>query len=225
MEAKEIEDISSANQDIGEVEDGATSSQEDAQSSSCGGKCVEEAKDAGITDVRDKCVQLLLASFCQETPENKTAELARDIERHVHGRHGSNRVKYKTCIRSKVANLRNPKNRHLQRGLLDGSLTAEKFAGMSAEEMANAELRQLREAYSFRGVEERQLPQGPEGTATSKIRCQRCDGSDCRVTQVSRGALFLPAWVRRGGPDEDAMTFVTCSGCGQQWYHSGWVCL
>ncbi|KAM3857106.1 transcription elongation factor A N-terminal and central domain-containing protein [Diretmus argenteus] len=180
--------------------------------------------------VRSKCVHLILGALCCEAHDasghdEKAAELAGDIEQHVHRFHGANQVKYKTCVRSKVANLRNPGSRHLRLGLLSGSLSPEAFARMSAEEMAGVELRRQREEYSSRGVSERQLPQGVEGTPTQKIRCKRCEGSDCRVTQVSRGTLFLPAWVRQGGPDEDAMTFVTCGGCGEQWYHSGWVCL
>ncbi|XP_047432023.1 transcription elongation factor A N-terminal and central domain-containing protein [Mugil cephalus] len=181
---------------------------------------------ASSDPVRTKCVQLLLAALCAEPPDrDKATGLAGDIERHIHELHRPNQLKYKACVRSKVANLRNPKNGHLRQGLLSGSLPPQAFAGMSAEEMAGEELRQLRKEYSTQGVSERQLPQGIEGTQTRKIRCQRCGGSDCRVTQVSRGALFLPAWVKGGGPGEDAMTFVTCSGCGQQWYHSGWVCL
>lgn len=176
--------------------------------------------------VRSKCVQLLLAALQPEpSDEDRAAHLARDIEHRIHERHGSSLPKHKACVRSKVANLRNPKSQHLRRGLLSGTLTPEAFAAMSPEEMAGEELRRLRGEYTSRGVSERQLPQGPEGTPTSKLRCQKCDGSDCRVTQVSRGTLYLPAWVRPGGPDEDAMTFVTCSNCGQQWYHSGWVCL
>lgn len=176
--------------------------------------------------VRTKCVQLLLGALRSESPDqDKAAELAGDIEQHIHELHRSNQVKYKACVRSKVANLKNPKNAHLRQGLLSGSLSPETFARMSVEEMACTQLRQLREEYSSRGVSERQLPQGVEGMQTQKIRCKRCGGSDCKVTQVSRGTLFLPAWVRQGGPDQDAMTFVTCSGCGQQWYHSSWVCL
>ncbi|XP_042369282.1 transcription elongation factor A N-terminal and central domain-containing protein [Plectropomus leopardus] len=179
-----------------------------------------------FSSIRSKCVQLLLAALCSELPDHhQAAELATDIERCIHELHKSTTVKYKACVRSKVANLRNPKNGHLRQGLLSGSLSPETFARMSAEEMASTELRQLREEYSSRGVSERQLPQGVEGTQTQKIICKRCGGTDCRVTQVSRGALFLPAWVRQSGPDDDSMTFVTCSGCGQQWYHSAWVCL
>lgn len=184
------------------------------------------AASCGFSSVRSKCVQLLLASLQPDPPdEAKATELASAIEQHIHEHHKSNLLKYKACVRSKVANLRNPKNQHLREGLLSASLPPLTFALMSAEDMAGAELRQLREKYSSRGVSERQLPQAVEGTLTHKIRCKRCGGMDCRVTQVARGALFLPAWVRQGIPGEDAMTFVTCCGCGQQWYHSSWVCL
>uniref|UniRef100_A0A8C8EU46 TFIIS N-terminal domain-containing protein n=1 Tax=Oncorhynchus tshawytscha TaxID=74940 RepID=A0A8C8EU46_ONCTS len=130
---------------------------------------------------------------------------------HIHERHRANEAKYKACIRGKVANLTNNKNGHLRF-----------FAGMSVEEMANEELQRQREEYSSWGVSDRQLSQDLEGTPTQKLRCE---GSDCRVTRVSRGTLFLPAWVRQATADQDAMTFVTCSRFGEQWYHSGWLCL
>ncbi|XP_023275960.1 transcription elongation factor A N-terminal and central domain-containing protein [Seriola lalandi dorsalis] len=213
-----------------EDEDGGSSKQEASPPMEKDGLQTLTAENTSASSdfpsVRTKCVQLLLAALRPQPPDqDMAAQLAGDIERQIHDLHKSNQVKYKTCVRSKVANVRNPKNGHLRQGLLSGSLSPEAFARMSAEEMASADLRQLREEYSSRGVSERQLPQGIEGTQTQKIRCKRCGGLDCRVTQVCRGALFLPAWVRSGGPDEDAMTFVTCSGCGQQWYHSGWVCL
>ncbi|XP_058479095.1 transcription elongation factor A N-terminal and central domain-containing protein [Solea solea] len=201
-----------------------------AATASEGGDGLQAAEKTSVSSdipsVRAKCAQLLLTALCAEpSDQDVAAQLAGNIEQHIHALHKANQAKYKTCVRSKVANLRNPNNGHLRLSLLSGSLSPEAFACMSAEEMASAELRQLREAYSSQGLSERQLPQGTEGTQTQKIRCKGCGGSDCRVTQVSRGALFLPAWVRRGGPDEDAMTFVTCSDCGKQWYHSGWICL
>lgn len=186
----------------------------------------DAAASCSFPSVRSKCVQLLLASLRPEPPDKaKAAELAGAIEQHIHERHRSNLPKYKACVRSKVANLRNPKAQHLREGLLSGSLLPLTFARMTPEEMAGAELRQLREEHSSRGVSERQLPQVEDGTLTHKIRCKRCGGMACRVTQLAGGALFLPTWVRRGIPGEDAVTFVTCCGCGEQWYHSGWVCL
>lgn len=194
--------------------------------SSSGHKRGGAAASCSSSWVRSKCVQLLLASLRPEpADEAKAAELAGAIEQHIHECHKSNLLKYKACVRSKVANLRNPNSQHLREGLLSASLLPMAFAQMGAEEMAGAELRQLREEHSSRGVSERQLPQAVEGTLTHKIRCKRCGGTACRVTQVARGALFLPSWVRRGVPGEDAMTFVTCCGCGAQWYHSSWVCL
>ncbi|XP_060889020.1 transcription elongation factor A N-terminal and central domain-containing protein [Labrus mixtus] len=193
-----------------------------------GGLCVASectSASPSISSLRSKCVQLLLDALSKELPNQEKAAMAENIERQIHELHKSAEVKYKACVRSKVANLRNPKNVHLQQELSSGALSPEAFARMSAEEMASPELRQLRRAYSSRGVSERQLPRGVEGTKTQKVRCRKCGGAECTVTQVSRGALFLPAWVRRGGPDDDAMTFVTCGDCGQQWYHSGWVCL
>ncbi|XP_028998950.1 transcription elongation factor A N-terminal and central domain-containing protein [Betta splendens] len=217
------------------VRDGGASMQErsrsgsmavDADASAATQASAAQSTCPELSPVRTKCVQLLLGALGPESPDrHKAAELAAHIERHIHERHQSSQTKYKASVRSKVANLRNPKNSHLHQGLRSGSLTPGAFARMSAEDMACAELRRLREAYSSQGVSERQLPRGAEGLQTQKVRCRRCGGSDCRATQVSRGALFLPAWVRRGGPDHDAMTFVTCGGCGQQWYHSGWVCL
>ncbi|KAG7271264.1 hypothetical protein CRUP_003495 [Coryphaenoides rupestris] len=149
--------------------------------------------------------------------------LASDIEGHIHALHRANELKYKACVRSKVANLRNPKSGHLRRGLLDRSLLPRDFACMTTEEMAGPDLRQQRREYAAQAVNEHQLPRPPEGTPTQKVRCRRCGASDCRVSQMSRGALFLPGWVKSVGPDHDAVTFVTCSVCGEQWYHSGWV--
>ncbi|TSK17867.1 Transcription elongation factor A N-terminal and central domain-containing protein [Bagarius yarrelli] len=176
--------------------------------------------------LRNKCVELLIQALNPNpTDPELTNQLAQAIETHINALHGHNPPKYKSCIRSKVANLKNPKNPHLRQGLLTGMLAPVVFARMSVQEMASDELRQLRQGYTAAGISDHQLPQGPEGTATTKVRCQRCEGMDCRVTQISRGTLFLPSWVKQGSADEEAMTFMTCVNCGAQWYHNRWVCL
>uniref|UniRef100_A0A8C6UET1 Transcription elongation factor A N-terminal and central domain containing n=1 Tax=Neogobius melanostomus TaxID=47308 RepID=A0A8C6UET1_9GOBI len=158
-------------------------------------------QSSNLSSVRLKCVQLLTSAIA----------FTHDIENHIHNLYKSNLSRYKTCVRSKIANLKNPKSRHLREGLFNGSLPPQLFAQMSSEDMASPDLQRLRREYSSQSVSERQLPQGVEGTPTRKIRCKRCDGTECRVTQVSR--------------DDDSMTFVTCGTCGQQWYHNNWVCL
>ncbi|CAL8388685.1 unnamed protein product, partial [Boreogadus saida] len=76
---------------------------------------------------------------------------------------------------------------------------------MTSQGMAGLDLRRLRREYAVQ----------------AKLRCRRCEASDCWVSQLSRGTLFLPGWVKPGGPDHDSVTFVTCSVCGGQWYHRG----
>ncbi|KAJ8255733.1 hypothetical protein COCON_G00195970 [Conger conger] len=188
------------------------------------------SQNSDTSPLRSKCMQLLLQALGPEDttgdgPPPGVRELAQDIEKHIFMLHSQNELKYKSCVRSKVSNLRNPRSPHLRQGLLRGQLGPEAFAKMSAKEMANQELKELREGYTKSGIREHQRPLGVEGTPTDKVRCRRCAGFDCRVTQISRGALFLPGWVRSGSPDEDSMTFMTCAGCGEQWYHSSWVCL
>ncbi|CAL8282651.1 unnamed protein product [Gadus morhua 'NCC'] len=76
---------------------------------------------------------------------------------------------------------------------------------MTSQGMAGPDLRRLRREYAVR----------------AKLRFRRCEASDCWVSQLPRGTLFLPGWVKPGGPDHDGVTFVTCSVCGGQWNYRG----
>ncbi|XP_023370824.1 transcription elongation factor A N-terminal and central domain-containing protein [Otolemur garnettii] len=181
------------------------------------------------TPMRTKCVELLYTALTGSSTDQPKAPLwqnfAREIEEHIFTRYSKNIKKYKTCIRSKVANLKNPRNSHLQQNLLSGALSPREFAEMTVMEMANEELKQLRASYTESCIQEHYLPQGIDGTQTKKIRCRRCEKYNCKVTVIARGTLFLPSWVRNSNPDEQMMTYVICNECGEQWYHSKWVCL
>ncbi|NXI93645.1 TEANC protein, partial [Psophia crepitans] len=179
--------------------------------------------------LRCKCTDLLYKALTgsarDEEETNKCLELSKEIEEHVFALHAKNDKKYKNCIRSKISNLKNPKSSHLKHNLLSGTLSPKAFAEMTVMEMANDELKQLRALYTESSVQEHQLPQGINGTQTNKIKCRRCEKFDCTVTTIARGTLFLPGWVRSTNPDEQMLTYVICNECGEQWYHSRWICL
>ncbi|XP_030428926.1 transcription elongation factor A N-terminal and central domain-containing protein isoform X2 [Gopherus evgoodei] len=198
----------------------------------------EDAKPAGsetspqqehLKAMRLKCTKLiykaLTDSATSKEEANKWQELSREIEECIFALHARNDKKYKNCIRSKVSNLKNPKNFHLKHNLFSGTMSPKTFAEMTVMEMANDELKQLRALYTESSVQEHQLPQVIDGTQTDKIKCRRCEKFDCTVTMIARGTLFLPSWVRNANPDEQMMTYVICNECGAQWYHSRWVCL
>uniref|UniRef100_A0A5F8HLS0 Transcription elongation factor A N-terminal and central domain containing n=1 Tax=Monodelphis domestica TaxID=13616 RepID=A0A5F8HLS0_MONDO len=179
--------------------------------------------------MRSKCVELLYGALVTcATDQQKTdhlQKLAREIEEYIFVLYSKNLKKYKNCIRSKVSNLKNQKNPHLQQNLFSGTLSPKEFAEMTVMEMANEELKQLRASYTESCIQEHCLPQMVDGTQTDKIKCRRCEKFNCKVTVIARGALFLPSWVRNANPDEQMMTYVICNECGEQWYHSKWICI
>ncbi|KAM9264934.1 transcription elongation factor A N-terminal and central domain-containing protein isoform 1-T3 [Cariama cristata] len=179
--------------------------------------------------LRCKCTDLLYKALTgsakDEEETDKCLELSKEIEEHIFALHAKNDKKYKNCIRSKISNLKNPKSCHLKHNLFSGTLSPKAFAEMTVMEMASDELKQLRALYTESSVQEHQLPQVINGTQTNKIKCRRCEKFDCTVTMIARGTLFLPGWVRNTNPDEQMLTYVICNECGEQWYHSRWVCL
>ncbi|XP_072470459.1 transcription elongation factor A N-terminal and central domain-containing protein [Notamacropus eugenii] len=191
---------------------------------SFGGKSASDHQDPA----RAKCVELLYGALVTHaTDQQKTDRwqiLAREIEEYVFALYSKNLKKYKNCIRSKVSNLKNRKNPHLQQNLFSGTLSSKEFAEMTVMEMANDELKQLRASYTESCIQEHSLPQVVDGTQTNKIKCKHCEKFNCKVTTIARGILFLPGWVRSANPDEQMMTYVICNECGEQWYHSKWIC-
>ncbi|XP_051840464.1 transcription elongation factor A N-terminal and central domain-containing protein [Antechinus flavipes] len=177
---------------------------------------------------RAKCVELLYGALVSyATDQQKTdhwQKLAKEIEGCIFALYSKNLKKYKNCIRSKLSNLKNQKNSHLQQNLFSGTLSPKEFAEMTVMEMANDELKQLRASYTKSCIQEHSLPQVIDGTQTNKIKCRRCEKFNCKVTMIARGTLFLPSWVRSANPDEQMMTYVICNECGEQWYYSKWTC-
>ncbi|XP_067895970.1 transcription elongation factor A N-terminal and central domain-containing protein isoform X2 [Heterodontus francisci] len=181
-----------------------------------------------IQAIRAKCVELLLQALTgSETADATMVEMwqriAKEVEQCIYTLNMKNDKRYKACIRSKIANLRNPQNPYLRQKILSGEVTPQMFAEMSVMDMASEELKQLRALYTTSRLQDHQLPHGLEGTKTSKIKCKRCEKFNCTVTAIARGTLFIPGWVCSGNSDEQMMTFVICNECGEKWYNNGWI--
>ncbi|KAG7519982.1 transcription elongation factor A protein 2-like isoform X1 [Solea senegalensis] len=169
--------------------------------------------------VRNKSRELLVAAL-QTDDDHKTIgvdceHLAAQIEEHILLRHErthaifqefkSTDMKYKTRLRSRISNLKDQKNPDLRRNVLCGNISPQRIASMSAEDMASAELKQIREALTKESIREHQLSK-VGGTETDMFICNKCHGKSCAYTQVQ---------IRSA--DEPMTTFVLCNSCGNRW--------
>ncbi|KAK2157186.1 hypothetical protein LSH36_196g05029 [Paralvinella palmiformis] len=113
--------------------------------------------------------------------------------------------KYKTRIRSRVANLKDVKNPALRENVLTGLIPVDRIACMTAEEMASDELKQMRAKLTKEAINDHQMSyQG--GTRTTLFKCGRCGKRDCTYNQVQTRSA-----------DEPMTTFVVCNLCGNRW--------
>ncbi|XP_032377514.1 transcription elongation factor A protein 2 isoform X2 [Etheostoma spectabile] len=160
-------------------------------------------------NVRNKCRELLVAAL-QTDDDHKTIgadceHLAAQIEDEIFQEFKATDIKYKTRLRSRISNLKDQKNPDLRRSVLCGSISARRIASMTAEEMASAELKQMRETLTKESIREHQLSK-VGGTETDMFICSKCHGKSCSYTQVQ---------IRSA--DEPMTTFVLCNSCGNRW--------
>ncbi|XP_029995085.1 transcription elongation factor A protein 2 [Sphaeramia orbicularis] len=159
--------------------------------------------------VRNKCRELLVAAL-QTDDDHKTIgvdceHLAAQIEDQIYQEFKSTDMKYKARLRSRISNLKDQKNPDLRRNVLCGNISAQRIACMTAEEMASAELKQIREALTKESIREHQLSK-VGGTETDMFICNKCRGKNCTYTQVQTRSA-----------DEPMTTFVVCNSCGNRW--------
>nr|XP_020470720.1 transcription elongation factor A protein 2-like isoform X1 [Monopterus albus] len=160
-------------------------------------------------NVRNKCRELLVAAL-QTDDDHKTIgadceHLAAQIEEQIFQEFKSTDMKYKTRLRSRISNLKDQKNPELRRNVLCGNISPQRIACMTAEEMASAELKQIREALTKESIREHQLSK-VGGTETDMFICNKCHGKNCTYTQVQTRSA-----------DEPMTTFVLCNSCGNRW--------
>ncbi|CAK6981157.1 transcription elongation factor A protein 2 isoform X1 [Scomber scombrus] len=153
--------------------------------------------------VRNKCRQLLVAAL-QTDDDHKTIGVDCD-HLAIYQEFKSTDMKYKSRLRSRISNLKDQKNPDLRRNVLCGNILPQRIASMTSEEMASAELKQMRETLTKESIKEHQLSR-VGGTETDMFICSKCHGKNCSYTQVQ---------IRSA--DEPMTTFVLCNGCGNRW--------
>lgn len=163
---------------------------------------------SSMTDaIRIKCKEMLAAALKTEDPEmcSSAEELAEELEEAIFMEFKNTDMRYKNRIRSRVANLKDPKNPSLRSNYLGGAITAQKLAKMTPEEMASDEMKKLREKLVKEAINDAQLAT-VQGTKTDLLKCGKCKKRDCTYNQLQTRSA-----------DEPMTTFVMCNACGHRW--------
>ncbi|EFB27135.1 hypothetical protein PANDA_001093, partial [Ailuropoda melanoleuca] len=166
--------------------------------------------------VRDKCVEMLSAALKAEDDYKDYGvncdKMASEIEdhilelrSHIYQELKSTDMKYRNRVRSRISNLKDPRNPSLRRNVLSGTISAGLIAKMTAEEMASDELRELRNAMTQEAIREHQMAK-TGGTTTDLFQCSKCKKKNCTYNQVQTRSA-----------DEPMTTFVLCNECGNRW--------
>ncbi|KAH0503252.1 Transcription elongation factor A protein 3 [Microtus ochrogaster] len=124
---------------------------------------------------------------------------------HIYQELKSTDMKYRNRVRSRISNLKDPRNPSLRQNVLSGAISPGLIAKMTAEEMASDELRELRNAMTQEAIREHQMAK-TGGTTTDLLRCSKCKKKNCTYNQVQTRSA-----------DEPMTTFVLCNECGNRW--------
>ncbi|VTJ50823.1 Hypothetical predicted protein [Marmota monax] len=137
--------------------------------------------------VRDKCVEMLSAALRAEDDYKDYGvncdKMASEIEDHIYQELKSTDMKYRNRVRSRISNLKDPRNPGLRRNVLSGAISAGLIAKMTAEEMASDELKELRNAMTQEAIREHQMAK-TGGTTTDLFQCSKCKKKNCTYNQV-----------------------------------------
>ncbi|XP_056458631.1 serine/arginine repetitive matrix protein 1-like isoform X4 [Gadus chalcogrammus] len=159
--------------------------------------------------VRDKCIEMLSAALRTDNDFMEFGanceQMAVDIEDHIYQEIRATDMRYKNRVRSRISNLKDPKNPGLRRNVLAGYIEMTRIASMSAEEMASDELKQLRNVLTQEAIREHQMAK-TGGTTTDLLQCSKCRKKNCSYNQVQTRSA-----------DEPMTTFVLCNECGNRW--------
>ncbi|XP_078683597.1 transcription elongation factor A protein 1-like isoform X1 [Branchiostoma floridae x Branchiostoma belcheri] len=158
--------------------------------------------------VREKCREMLANALKTDAkPEDDfNYELtAARIEECIFQEFKNTEMKYKTRVRSRIANLKDTKNPGLREKVLHGDVSPEKMAKMTAEEMASPEMKELRQSLTKEAIRDAQMAT-TGGTQTDLLKCGRCKKRNVTYNQVQTRSA-----------DEPMTTFCYCNECGNRW--------
>ncbi|XP_073703675.1 transcription elongation factor A protein 3 isoform X1 [Garra rufa] len=159
--------------------------------------------------IRDKCIEMLAAALRTDDDHKDYGAncegMAAEIEDHIYQEIRATDMKYKNRVRSRISNLKDPKNPNLRKNVLAGAIELSRIATMSAEEMASDELKQLRNVLTQEAIREHQMAK-TGGTTTDLLQCGKCKKKNCTYNQVQTRSA-----------DEPMTTFVLCNECGNRW--------
>ncbi|XP_065085127.1 transcription elongation factor S-II [Ochlerotatus camptorhynchus] len=168
------------------------------------------SQSSNTTDaVRLKCREMLANSLRVDgdPPEGCQSpdELADELEEAIFSEFKNTDMKYKNRVRSRVANLKDPKNPSLRGNFVCGAITAQRLAKMTPEEMASDEMKNLRDRFVKEAINDAQLATN-QGTKTDLLKCGKCKKRNCTYNQLQTRSS-----------DEPMTTFVLCNECGNRW--------
>jgi len=159
-------------------------------------------------EMRTKLVASITNALrCGELPDGTLdpEELAAGIEAALFDIYGGATDKYKSSLRSRVFNLRDKKNPALRENVLTGVVTPDRFARMTSDEMASAEMKNQRDKFTKQAISEHQMAVN-EGTPSDMFKCGKCRKKNCTYSQMQTRSA-----------DEPMTTFVFCRDCGNRW--------
>lgn len=174
------------------------------------GKSFPPKPAATSDDVRLSCRKMLATALKGDgqLPEGTIKcpeDLAEMIEDAIFQKFKSTNPKYKNQIRSRVFNLRDKKNPELRENVLCGTITEEKFAVMTSEEMASDEVKKQRTKFTEEGIKNSHLAIA-QGTKTDLLKCGVCKKRNVTYNQLQTRSA-----------DEPMTTFCMCNECGHRW--------
>jgi transcription elongation factor S-II len=159
--------------------------------------------------VRLKCREMLASAIKSDNDDFEGCaspeDLAEELEEAIFQEFKNTDMRYKNRIRSRIANLKDVKNPNLRTNFRIGAIPASRLAVMTAEEMANDEIKQLRERFTKEAINDSQLAT-IQGTETDLLKCGKCKKRNCTYNQVQTRSA-----------DEPMTTFVLCNECGNRW--------